>query len=474
MLARNSLAKVCPCAGGRCLAASLSNVRGAFVQDPSSSRAYSTTTDSSHTERSAQSIFSPFASTWDNVFEDIKKDAAPPPTPVNPRSFKLMNVAARSSKTVRAQAATASEMQTIDNMFAEIFEKTTMQGTSATGSVGLGRPRRPTTMNNVYSKLRSHSQRLRWTTEADQELDRKKEEMELCETDAQLLDWAMREVFGESQRYERAARPVLQESVAADAKDASSSGSQEASASTTSEQPPKENESPPLQLQPSSYPHLLSALMRTFRDKYKDPHLALSMFDHARHLSIASFVFGCTTPAYNELIETRWRCFRDLRGVVDALEEMRVNGIELDSRTRLLAEGIRSEVGARTVWQEDSAPDSGEVRDLVTRLERLTIVGKPASRRANASASASIDGGRDSERERGRDRNRESDWDAAANDRKDKRKRQRAHIEQGWKQKALEVGRRQPLRPDMGMTQTVATGQSAGERLINALSKIHV
>ena len=63
--------------------------------------------------------------------------------------------------------------------------------------------------------------------------------------------------------------------------------------------------------------------MRSFRDKYKDPHLALAMFDHARNLSIASFVFGCTTPAYNELLETRWRCFRDLRGVADALDDVR-------------------------------------------------------------------------------------------------------------------------------------------------------
>ncbi|KAI0661086.1 hypothetical protein C8Q70DRAFT_968510 [Cubamyces menziesii] len=388
-----------------------------------------------------------------------------------------MNVAARTNKTVRPQAATASEMQTIDSMFAEIFEKTTLQGASATGSVGLGRPRRPTTMNNVYTKLRSHSQRLRWTTEEDQELDRKKEEMELCETDAQLLDWAMREVFGESQRYEQAARPVLQEAVAADAKSAESSSSQNPSLSTdtASEEPPKEDESPPLRVQPSSYPHLLSALIRTFRDKYKDPHLALSLFDHARHLSIASFVFGCTTPAYNELIETRWRCFRDLRGVVDALEEMRVNGIDLDSRTRLLAEAIRSEVGARTVWQEDAAPDSGEVRELVTRLERLTIADKPTGRRTGAGASTGMDGERDRDRDRGRERSRDrgSDWDDSGS-RKDRRRKQRAHIEQGWKQKALEQGRRQTVTFNSGRrSHAFGAGQSPEEKLKNALSRIH-
>ncbi|KAI0366042.1 hypothetical protein BV20DRAFT_1055922 [Pilatotrama ljubarskyi] len=86
--------------------------------------------------------------------------------------------------------------------------------------------------------------------------------------------------------------------------------------------------------------------MLTFCYKHEDPHLAISMFDHARHLCIVSYRFnGYTIPAYHELTETRWRCFRDLRGVVEALEEMRVNGFELDSgRTRLLGKTTRREV----------------------------------------------------------------------------------------------------------------------------------
>ena len=50
------------------------------------------------------------------------------------------------------------------------------------------------------------SKNTRWTTDLEIHLDRKREEMEHCETDQQLLDWAMREVFGESQRYEELAR----------------------------------------------------------------------------------------------------------------------------------------------------------------------------------------------------------------------------------------------------------------------------
>ena len=113
--------------------------------------------------------------------------------------------------------------------------------------------------------------------------------------------------------------------------------------------------------------------MRTFRDRYADPHLALAIFEHARRLSIASYVFGCTTPAYNELLETRWACFRDLRGIADALEEMRVNGVEPDAATRKIVERLRREVGERNLWQEESDLETGEVFTLLKKIERLSV-----------------------------------------------------------------------------------------------------
>ncbi|KAG1793343.1 uncharacterized protein HD556DRAFT_1191699, partial [Suillus plorans] len=122
-----------------------------------------------------------------------------------------------------------------------------------------------------------------------------------------------------------------------------------------------------------TYPYLIAHLMRSFRDKYCDPHLALSIFNYAQHLSIPSYVFGCTTPAYNELIETRWSCFHDLRGVHDALEEMRFNGVEPDGRTKKLAEKLRRKVGARTIWEEESVFGSGEVVGMLSKIEQLTI-----------------------------------------------------------------------------------------------------
>jgi Mtf2 family len=252
---------------------------------------------------------------------------------------------------MRRQAMTAREISAFDEMFNMIFYAASEQnGDGSRGDrldeVSIGRRK----MGDLFGRLRRHSKRLKWTSESDELLDRKKEEMELCDTDQQLLDWALREVFGESKRYEEAARKAVAEAAA--------SGS--------------EAEALPM-LQPETYPHLVAHLMRAFRDKYNDPHLALSIFDHARHLSIPSYVFGCTTPAYNELIETRWRCFRDLKGVHDALEEMIVNGVEPDNRTRKVVETLRREVGERNLWEEESDLGSGEVWAMLAKIESLMV-----------------------------------------------------------------------------------------------------
>ncbi|PIL33829.1 hypothetical protein GSI_03535 [Ganoderma sinense ZZ0214-1] len=326
MLARQGLARVCPCSGARCLAASFSGIREAGRQAVQR-RGLST-------DQKPISIFSPEASPWDEIFDDIKDTAGPPPR-VNPRSLKSSSVGRGDSHAARAVAMTRRESAVFNNMFNLIFDSANA-ATGTEGGIGHLPGNSP-----VAGQLR---RRLRWTTDADQELDRKKEAMELCETDLELLEWAMREVFGQSGP-------------------AATGTSTETEAGTGGGAAAKMS---------SAYPHLLAALMRTFRDKYRDPHLALAMFDHARNLSIASYVFGCTTPAYNELLETRWWCFRDLRGVVDALEEMRVNGIALDGRTRMLTETVRREVGERTLWQEESSLGSGEVWEMLARIERLT------------------------------------------------------------------------------------------------------
>ncbi|KAI0051601.1 hypothetical protein FA95DRAFT_242168 [Auriscalpium vulgare] len=294
----------------------------------------------------SDSIFSTSESPWDHVFDDLSD--TPPLNPA-PRQTTPLRFTPKPTKR-RRQAMTAHEISAFDEMFSMIFNATNKpkphdEGEAIEGTdIGRGADR---DVGNLFNHLRRRA-RTRHNMDDDAQLDRKKEDMELCASDQDLLMWAIHEVFAESQSYQAAARTAM--------KDAQKSGSKSKLR---------------VDLQPSTYPHIVAQLMRTFRDSYHNPHLALAIFDHARHLSVPSYVFGCTTPAYNELLETRWVCFRDLRGVHDALEEMRVNGVPADARTRTIVEEVRREVGERNLWVEESEIGSGEVWQMLGRIERL-------------------------------------------------------------------------------------------------------
>lgn len=208
---------------------------------------------------------------------------------------------------------------------------------------GVGTSTQQKDMADLFGRLRKNIKRMRWTSDIDEELDRKKEEIELCDTDVRLLEWAMNEVFKPQQSTTTPAQGQL--------------------ASVQNNQ---------------IYPHIIAALMRTFRDKFHDPHLALAIFDHAKNLSVSSYVFGCTAPVYNELIETRWFCFRDLKGILDALEEMKVNGVEADSRTRRVVETVRRDAPTMRLLEEEDyfGKAQDRVMHILTQVESL--VRKPS------------------------------------------------------------------------------------------------
>lgn len=273
-------------------------------------------------------------------------------------SSALRNPASQTPRRVRRQTMSATELSAFDDMFTMIFDAVSEQKSTEMRSSGTqGKTSDPGGLNDLFGKLRKHSKRMRWTTEEEELLDRKKEAMDLCDTDQELLEWAIREVFDESQKFEAASREALQKVT---------SSSNKTSAA----------ENLPI-LQSPIYPHIIAHLMRTFRDKYHDPHLALSIFDHARNLSIPSYVFGCTTPAYNELIETKWTHFHDLKGVHDALQEMVINGVDVNDNTRKIVDGVRRQVGERNLWIEDDYFGEGELWDVLKSIESL--VRKPAA-----------------------------------------------------------------------------------------------
>ncbi|KAF7428550.1 hypothetical protein PC9H_007774 [Pleurotus ostreatus] len=281
---------------------------------------------------------------WDHVFKDINE--MPPLLPSAVRNLRSTANKSEHSRHARRQTMTAREINAFDDMFNMIFNAVSEQKLSSKGpNEGPGIGRDAASVGDLFGKLRRHSKRLKWTSEFDELLDRKKEAINLCDNDQQLLEWGMTEVFGESQKYEAAWR-----------------------------------ESPDLPMQPPTYPHLLALLIKEFRDKYGDPNLALAIFNYAKNLSIASYVFGCSTQAYNELIETRWSSFQDLKGVHDALEEMLVNGVELDSRTRKLVDTVRREIGGQQAgWREVNDVFGKEMWNLMTKIDGLVKAGTPES-----------------------------------------------------------------------------------------------
>ncbi|KAK2467845.1 hypothetical protein APHAL10511_000140 [Amanita phalloides] len=305
------------------------------------------------------SIFSD-GSGWDRVFVNLDDYTARS----SPSRRDLVHRPGKPSgrKSGRRQAMTASEISAFEDVFDMIFDTALKNERAAIGEM-----KEKNAIGDMFTRFQLSSKGFRWASEQDELLDRKKEEINLCASDLELLQWAQREVLDtfdslqlSSQRHTDPQRTTEQ--------DKERSGDNKSGSTDTSY-------ALPIQI----YPHLVAYLMRTFRDKYRDPYLALALFDKVRHRSLTSYVFGCSTQVYNESIETRWTWFRDLKGVHDALEEMVVNGVMVDTHTRRLLEVVRREVGERNAWVENVDIQNGEVWNLLLRLDHL--IAKSSSRK---------------------------------------------------------------------------------------------
>lgn len=96
---------------------------------------------------------------------------------------------------------------------------------------------------------------------------------------------------------------------------------------------------------PRTYPRALAALINTLWMRMNSPHLALAMFEHARTLSVESYLAGCQTSAYNELVRVHWEAFRDLSAVLVAVQEMDSNAVAWDRYTAGFVGGIVDAAG---------------------------------------------------------------------------------------------------------------------------------
>ncbi|KAH9485196.1 hypothetical protein JR316_0002103 [Psilocybe cubensis] len=267
---------------------------------------------------------------WDDIFNELDKVPLKPrtssfsprrhdslypsrPAPRHPSPHFL------SPQPTQRQTLTKREQDTLSEMVDWILkpepEPSTTNDTQASESSQVAPSSKA---DDLVSRLRRFSRKARMSISPSTELlDKKKEEMSLCTTDQELLSWAAKEVFGQSAELEEQASMAI----------ATQSGHIESS-----------------HLQSPIYPEMVAHLMQTFRVQFGDPNLALYIFDHTKRLSTLSFVFGCSTNAYNELLETQWLLSRDLNIIYNSIEEMIINGVVPNARTRKLVDTFRRQV----------------------------------------------------------------------------------------------------------------------------------
>ena len=121
--------------------------------------------------------------------------------------------------------------------------------------------------------------------------------------------------------------------------------------------------------------HYSSILLKAMRFDfyiYHNPLAAHNLFLRAKMLSAESYVLGCTTKLYNELLLSRWESFTDLFSISEILDEMNTNGVAGDRDTADILQRIQSDVqewatcgveAVRPIWLAE--------KERMAKLERI-------------------------------------------------------------------------------------------------------
>ncbi|WWC96083.1 hypothetical protein V866_002950 [Kwoniella sp. B9012] len=188
------------------------------------------------------------------------------------------------------------------------------------------------TIKNRARNLRSHFIDLEKEDDKDdkdlellEEFEMLKEEMEVISSDVELIEWSKNRVF----------KPLTN----IDNDSNSKTGTTGLSVITYS----------------PTYPKILAHLLRTLRVNYNSPHLVLSLFNYAQNISLESYLSGCLTEVYNEVLLTRWESFRDLKGVELGIREMEIMGVNWDQITARLISKIVEEISKDLLSSSASA-----------------------------------------------------------------------------------------------------------------------
>lgn len=179
------------------------------------------------------------------------------------------------------------------------------------------------------------------TRAQEERLDEMKEKMMSFATDVELLAWSMTDVFGFSTSSlfpdPRAAPTPTPESL-------------RRLSDTSSVDDLVAGPSSPI------YSELLLALFILLRQTHRSPHAALHVFSLAS-LTPHSYVLGCTTAVYNEVLRTRWM-EGDVLSVASGLEEMLAGGVRIDDGTRAIVAAVGETIRNDTTRAEARAKEA--------------------------------------------------------------------------------------------------------------------
>ncbi|QSL64456.1 hypothetical protein MERGE_001757 [Pneumocystis wakefieldiae] len=92
------------------------------------------------------------------------------------------------------------------------------------------------------------------------------------------------------------------------------------------------------------YPQLLQKAMEIFRSNFLDYVSVATIFERIKELGPESFVLGCSSDVYNEMLIARWEGWNDIIEIENLLTEMKINSVSRTKKTLEIFKKIRSDI----------------------------------------------------------------------------------------------------------------------------------
>lgn len=248
--------------------------------------------------------------------------AAPSPATAGPT---LMQRATTKPRRAQPQKLTETEAEAFADLMSTFLPRspTTIEGESRNFDIPGLETIQTALRRKVISRETNYRRKHQMELDRGQEneFDRMKEIMHSLKTDRDLLEWSFREIFG----FEFNGL-FVNPSAIFKRTDLTKS---------------------------AIYPSLLLELFVLLRDTHRSPHSALHIF-HLASQTPTSYVLGCTTALYNEVLRTRWM-EGDVESVALGIAEMRSGGIRIDDGTRLIVAAVGEAMQNDTAQAESQA-----------------------------------------------------------------------------------------------------------------------